>query len=74
MRALTEQSIGFTGVILDVREDHAEGMANRLRELGFTKGEELRILGIAPFGEPVLVELRGAIVALRKKEAACIKV
>ena len=71
MANLTEKSIGYTGAIIDVVESD---FTSRLREIGFTKGEELRLVGIAPFGEPLLVELRGAIVALRKKEAQCIQV
>lgn len=46
----------------------------RLRELGFIRGEIVTIAGRAPFGEPILVEIRGATVALRKSEAACVQV
>ena len=44
----------------------------RLRELGFITGELVRVSGRAPFGEPILVEIRGSTVALRKAEAKCI--
>jgi ferrous iron transport protein A len=44
----------------------------RLMELGFVRGETVRFLGCAPFGEPFLVEIRGATVALRKEEAECV--
>lgn len=44
----------------------------RLRELGFIRGEKVRVQGRAPFGEPIIVEIRGATVALRKQEAACV--
>jgi ferrous iron transport protein A len=47
-------------------------VVSRLRELGFIRGERVRIAGRAPFGEPILVEIRGATVALRKSEAACV--
>lgn len=46
----------------------------RLRELGFIVGEPIQVLGRAPFGEPILVEVRGATVALRKREAACVEI
>ena len=46
----------------------------RLRELGFIPGEPLVIAGVANvFGEPILVEIRGATVALRKSEAECVQ-
>lgn len=44
----------------------------RLRELGFIAGAEVKVLGRAPFGDPILVEVRGATVALRKAEARCV--
>jgi ferrous iron transport protein A len=47
-------------------------VVSRLRELGFIIGETVRIAGRAPFGEPILIEIRGATVALRKSEAACV--
>lgn len=47
-------------------------LVSRLRELGFIRGETVRLLGRAPFGEPLIVEIRGATVALRKEEAECV--
>ncbi len=47
-------------------------LVSRLRELGFIVGEKVRIVGRAPFGEPILVEIRGATVALRESEARCV--
>lgn len=49
-------------------------MVSRLRELGFIRGELVRVVGRALFGEPILVELRGATVALRKREAECVRI
>ena len=46
----------------------------RLMELGFTPGQEIRLTGRALFGSPVYVEVRGAVLALRKNEAECIRV
>ena len=48
-------------------------LVSRLREIGFVRGEEVFGRGRAPFGDPILVEIRGAIIALRKAEAACVK-
>ena len=45
----------------------------RLRELGFIRGEAVRVTGRAPFGEPILVAIRGTTIALRKTEATCVK-
>jgi len=48
-------------------------MVSRLMELGFTCGERLKVVGIAPFGGPIILEIRGAIIVLRRREAKCIK-
>ncbi len=72
MSSLAEQPINFQGKISTL--SGAPEIADRLRELGFTTGESIRIVGRAPLGEPLMVEVRGAIVALRKTEAACIQI
>ena len=46
----------------------------RLLEIGFMRGQEVFVQGRAPFGEPILIEIRGATIALRKREAQCILV
>jgi ferrous iron transport protein A len=69
---LAQQSVSFEGIILDLVGDDAFTL--RLRELGFVRGEKVLLKGIAPFGEPYMIEIRGAVVALRKKEAQCIQV
>ena len=60
-----------------VRIEHLEGPredCDRLLDLGFTPGEEVVITHSAPLGEPVVVRVRGALLALRKREAAWILV
>ena len=47
-------------------------IVSRLREIGFIRGEEVTARGKAPFGDPIIVEIRGAMVALRKAEASCV--
>ncbi len=46
----------------------------RLREMGFLPGARLRVIRRAPLGDPIEVELGGAHLALRRKDAALIKV
>jgi ferrous iron transport protein A len=59
------------GQIKDLAGDPT--LVARLRELGFIRGEEVRIAGRAPFGEPILIEIRGSTVALRTREAQCVQ-
>ena len=46
----------------------------RLLDLGFTPGEEISVTQCAPLGDPIVVRVRGALLALRKREAAWILV
>ena len=46
----------------------------RLLDLGFTPGEEISVTQFAPLGDPLVVRVRGALLALRKREAAWILV
>ena len=44
----------------------------RLLDLGFTPGEEIIVTHAAPLGDPLVICVRGALLALRKREAAWI--
>ena len=46
----------------------------RLLDLGFTPGEDVLVVQCAPLGDPLVVQIRGALLALRKREAAWILV
>ncbi|MFY9556932.1 MAG: FeoA domain-containing protein [Blastocatellia bacterium] len=51
-----------------------EAECRRLLDLGITPGEELAIVQSVPFGDPVVVMVRGMRLALRRREAAWIRV
>ena len=44
----------------------------RLLDLGITPGEELAVVQSVPFGDPLVVMVRGMRLALRRREAAWI--
>jgi ferrous iron transport protein A len=46
----------------------------RLMEMGLTPGVECRVIGLAPLGDPLELELRGYRLSLRKSEAARIEI
>jgi ferrous iron transport protein A len=46
----------------------------RLLELGFLPGVEVRVLGVAPMGDPLDIEVRGCRFSLRRAEADVIAV
>lgn len=68
---LTEVPLNFEGTIRELQGE--ELLTSRLQELGFIRGERIKLRGKAPFGEPLLVEVRGSTIALRKREAQCIQ-
>ena len=44
----------------------------RLIDLGFTPGEEIVVTHSSPLGDPLVVRVRDALLALRRREAAWI--
>ena len=53
---------------------HGEGaLRQRILDMGVTKGTEVKVLKMAPFGDPLEVTVRGFQLSLRKAEAACIE-
>ncbi len=51
-----------------------EPLATRLADLGFCPGTPVRVVRRAPLRDPVLYELRGYRIALRRSEAARVQV
>lgn len=43
----------------------------RLAEMGFTLGAEFNVVKVAPFGDPVEIDIRGYRICLRKRETHC---
>ena len=52
------------------RLESAPGMRRRVLDLGFTEGTKVRCLFDAPGGDPTAYWVRGAIIALRREDAA----
>ncbi len=45
-------------------------LETRLREIGFSEGDEVTVLHFGPIGKnPMSIKLNGALIALRKNEA-----
>lgn len=70
--SLCELSPGEAGVIAELRTEGA--LARRLRDLGFSAGTRAACLGRAPAGDPTAYLVRGAVLALRRSDAAAILV
>lgn len=56
-----------------VGELSAQGeLRRRLRDLGFVPGAQVECLGRSPLGDPAAYRVRGAVVALRRRDAQLI--
>jgi ferrous iron transport protein A len=73
---LSELPKGTAALVEDVEAVHAsDAIARRLRDLGFVRGEPVRIVATGPLGgEPLLVYIGHTRFALRRSEAARVRV
>lgn len=63
---------GVKGKINYLKGD--DKLVKRLLALGFIQGTEIFLKNTAPFGDPVILNLRGFDLAIRKKDAKHIHV
>lgn len=69
---LSELAVNQSGTI---REMPKAGVAFiRLREMGLMAGTPVRLVRVAPLGDPIEIKVRGYSLTLRKSEAADILV
>lgn len=68
MTTLADLKEGQTATVLDVVGDDA--VAQRLMEMGLTDGELVRMIGLAPMGDPIEFSVRGYRLTLRRTEAS----
>ena len=72
MRSLATVNIGSTTQVLDISGE--DNTSLRLLEMGLTPGVEVTVVGTAPLGDPVELELRGYRLSIRRNEASRIVV
>lgn len=72
MPSLDQLPRGQRGIIESLHGDSA--LLQRLLEMGLLEGEEVEVIGFAPFGDPLEIRLRDYRLSLRRREAACIAV
>ena len=72
MTSLASLPVGSRGRVVQI--EGADEISIRLLEMGLTPGTELAILGVAPLGDPLELEVRGYRLSIRKAEAARVEV
>lgn len=72
MVSLDDVPVGTTVRVQDVHG--ADPVSIRLLEMGLTPGIEIRLVGRAPFGDPLELEVRGYRLSIRRQEAARVSI
>ena len=72
MTLLVDLPVGAQGRVIKVTGD--DEVSLRLLEMGLTPGVSLAVLGTAPLGDPLEIELRGYRLSVRRTEAARIEI
>lgn len=72
MTQLSEMRVGQHGRVVNIAGEDA--IAIRLLEMGLTPGVPFSLVGTAPLGDPLELELRGYRLSLRRSEAQRVKV
>ncbi len=52
----------------------ARPLMSRLLSMGLTKGTEIKVVRVAPLGDPIEINIRGFNLSLRKAEAEAVLV
>ena len=68
MPALSELTRGQRGIVATVQG--ADGVTQRLMEMGILDGEIVELVGFAPLGDPIEIRVQDCNLSLRKTEAA----
>ena len=63
---------GQTGIVLKIECD--EMLRRRIVDMGITPGTQIIMKRIAPFGDPIQINVRGYALSIRKSEARNIKI
>ncbi|HNZ25848.1 MAG TPA: FeoA family protein [Spirochaetota bacterium] len=67
-KKIDQLKIGEEAVIEGFQKGEGDYL-QRLLAMGLTKGTKIKLLKIAPLGDPVEIEVRGFKLSLRKNEA-----
>jgi Fe2+ transport system protein FeoA len=72
MTTLDQLRVGQKGRVLAVLGE--DPLVQRILEMGLLEGEEIEVLGFAPFGDPMEILIRDYRLSLRRREASRVQV
>ena len=67
MKSLKDVAVGDKAIVKRLSGEGA--LKRRIMDMGVTKGVEIFVRKVAPFGDPIEVTVRGYELSLRKAEA-----
>jgi ferrous iron transport protein A len=70
MRTAANIKFGEKVIINDI--DTSNPSHQRIIEIGFTPGQEIELVNVSAFDDPMAFSVRGTLIAMRRKEADCI--
>ncbi len=68
----TAANIKFGEKVIINEIDTSNPSHQRIIEIGFTPGQEIELVNISAFDDPMAFSVRGTLIAMRRKEADCI--
>ncbi len=68
MSSLDQLAVGSQGRVESITGN--DEVSLRLLEMGLTPGANVRVVGTAPLGDPIELEVRGYRLSVRRSEAA----
>lgn len=71
---LSALPVGAEGRVTNVRVNVDPNVAIRILEMGLVPGTLVRVVGTAPLGDPIELEVRGYRLSLRRQEAALVEI
>jgi Fe2+ transport system protein FeoA len=70
--SLPELPLKQSAVVEVVEGDRA--FRRRIMEMGLVPGTKVRLVAVAPMGDPITLELRSSRVSIRRREASQVRV
>ncbi len=68
MSALSELEVGQRAQVAAIQG--ADGVSQRLMEMGLFEGQVIEVIGFAPLGDPIEIRVQDSNLSLRRTEAA----
>ena len=72
MKTLKDVKVGETAKVIKI--NGAGAVRRRIMDMGITKNVEIFVRKMAPFGDPMELNLRGYELTMRKEDASMIEV